>query len=370
MSLTVDIKHNFADFSLNVQFSATSGITALFGPSGSGKTSIIRAIAGLLKPDEASIYLHSTALDDSQNAFHLATHQRNIGYVFQEDRLFGHLTVAQNMHFGARFKQRNQRDSSSLHAEQIITLLGIEHLLNRRPASLSGGEKQRVSIGRALLNQPQLLLADEPLSALDEARKQDILPYFEKLRDELKIPILYVSHSITEVARLANEIVVLDQGRVIRQGSTSDILSDPAIEATTHQSAGAVLDARISRHHEDGLTELEVQRATLFIPATNLNPGESLRVRIPANDVILSTSPPDAISALNVLPGTIQSMRTDVKTQSVLVALDTDAGTILARVTQRSCRALNLAPGLRCFAITKSVAIAAGTDPLINSHQR
>ena len=354
MMLEVRVRHAFGGFSLDAGFDAPQGITVLFGRSGSGKTTIVNAVAGLLRPEAGRIALGGAVLSDSATRLWLPPHKRRIGYIFQEGRLFPHLTVRQNLRYGAWFAPRGApREGMG----RVVEMLGIGPLLDRRPGALSGGEKQRVAIGRALLSAPRLILADEPLAALDETRKQDILPYFERLRDEVAVPILYVSHSASEVARLATTVVALDAGRVIAQGPAAEVLGNPAVLPRGAREAGAVLTARILRHHADGLTELDAGGLALFLPRLWQAAGATVRVRIAAHDVILSRDAPRGLSALNILPGTVVEIR-DGAGPGALVALDTRAGRLLARVTRRSVASLGLAPGVPVHAVLKSVAVA------------
>ncbi len=352
--LEVAVRHAFDGFSLDAAFRAPPGVTVLFGRSGSGKTTIVNAVAGLLIPDTGRVTSGDWTLLDTDAGVRLKPHERRLGYIFQEGRLFPHLTVKQNLDYGGWFAPK-YAPREDLH--KVVDLLGIGHLLDRRPGALSGGEKQRVAIGRALLSAPRLILADEPLAALDEARKAEILPYFERLRDEVNVPVLYVSHSASEVARLATTVVALDAGRVIAQGPASEILSDPAILPVGAREAGAVLTARIVRHHDDGLTELDAHGLTLLLPRVTTAIGAQLRVRIAAHDVILSRHRPEGLSALNILPGVVHEVRPGGG-PGAIVALDTKAGRVLARITQRSAKALGLAPGEPIHAIVKSVSIA------------
>lgn len=352
--LEVQLKHGFDGFTLDAGFVAPRGITVLFGRSGSGKTSIVNAVAGLLRPEAGRISLDGRALTDTDKGLWRPPHKRRIGYIFQEGRLFPHLSVRQNLRYGAWFAPKGApREDMG----RVVEMLGIGPLLDRRPGALSGGEKQRVAIGRALLSAPRLILADEPLAALDEARKAEILPYFERLRDEVEIPILYVSHAASEVARLATTIVALEAGRVIAAGPAAEVLGDPAVLPAGAREAGAVLTARVVRHHEDGLTELDMGGVALLLPRVQRQPGVSLRVRIAAHDVILAREAPRGLSALNILPGVVAEIRAG-EGPGALVALDTPAGRVLARITRRSVASLALEPGTSVHAILKSVAVA------------
>ena len=260
----------------------------------------------------------------------------------------------QNLLFGRWFAPK---DTPRADLDRIVEMLGIGHLLQRRPGGLSGGEKQRVAIGRALLSSPEMILADEPLTALDEARKAEILPYFERLRDETDIPVLYVSHAAAEVAQLATTVVILQDGKTVQQGPAAQILSDPNVMPTGVRSVGALLETRVKAHHPDGLTELDAGGIPLFLPKIAQAPGQMIRVRVAAHEVILSRQRPEGLSALNILPGTVQQIRAG-DGPGAMVSLKTPAGRILARITQRSARALELTEGAECFAVVKSVAIA------------
>ncbi len=352
--LEISVRHAFAGFTLDAAFRAPPGVTVLFGRSGSGKTTIVNAVAGLLMPDSGRIASGDWTLLDTEQGICLKPHRRRLGYVFQEGRLFPHLTVRQNLGYGAWFAPRGApREDMG----RVVELLGIGPLLDRRPGALSGGEKQRVAIGRALLSAPRLILADEPLAALDEARKAEILPYFERLRDEVNVPILYVSHSASEVARLATTVVALDAGRVVAQGPAAEVLGDPEVLPAGAREAGAVLTARVALHHEDGLTELDAGGLPLFLPRVPHEPGASLRVRIAAHDVILSRGRPEGLSALNILPGVVYEVRPG-EGPGTIVAIDTKAGRVLARITRRSAASLDLAQGGEVHAVVKTVSVA------------
>lgn len=354
MTLSVSIVHQMPGFPLDVTFTAPPGLTVLFGRSGSGKTTIANAVAGLLRPQSGRICVNDRVLFDTDAGICLAPHRRRLGYIFQEGRLFPHLSVRQNLGYGRWFAPNNEPRES---LDSVIEILGIGHLLERRPGALSGGEKQRVAIGRALLAAPHLIVADEPLAALDEQRKAEILPYFERLRDEVAVPILYVSHSAAEVARLATTVIALKNGKVARQGTAADVLSDPSIAPTGVRDVGAVLDARVMTHHNDGLTELEARGTSVFLPHIAQPPGAIVRIRIAAHDVILARQKPTGLSALNLFSGTVHSIR-EGDGPGAIVTIDTSAGRILSRITRRSAKALDLAPGVQCCAIVKTVAIA------------
>ena len=352
--LEVDLQHQLGSFALNAAFRAPQGITVLFGRSGSGKTTIVNAVAGLMRPNAGTIRIGTQVLYDSATGQYLPPHKRHVGYIFQEGRLFPHLSVRSNLTYG-RWMSGTRADPALFN--RIVEMLGLGALLTRRPGALSGGEKQRVAIGRALLAAPRLILADEPLAALDAERKAEILPYFERLRDEVKTPILYVSHSASEVARLATRVVALEDGRVLRQGRASDVLADPAVTPLGARAAGAILQAKVARHHPDGLTELSASGLPLLLPHLDKAPGSHVRIRIAATDVIIAAQAPAGLSALNVLPGTVDALRPGGG-PGAIVSLQTPAGRLLARITQRSVDALGLHPGMSCHAVIKAVAVA------------
>ncbi|WP_170576160.1 molybdenum ABC transporter ATP-binding protein [Ruegeria atlantica] len=354
MSLSVRLQHDLPDLELDFSFDAPPGVTVLFGRSGSGKTTVVNAVAGLLRPKVGRVAVNDWELFDTEKNFWLPPHRRRLGYIFQEGRLFPHLTVRQNLSYGRWFAPKRARLE---HPDKVIEMLGVGHLLDRRPAGLSGGEKQRVAIGRALLASPRLILADEPLAALDDARKAEILPYFERLRDEVSVPILYVTHSAAEVARLATSVVALQDGKVVRHGPASEVLADPSVAPAGVRAVGAVLKVRVREHHPDGLTELDAGGSRLFLPRIAHQVGEELRIRIPAQEVILSSKRPEGLSALNVLEGTVDTIRAG-DGPGAIVSVQTPAGPVLARVTRRSVEALELKTGKPCFAVIKTVALA------------
>ncbi|SCB61375.1 molybdate transport system ATP-binding protein [Rhizobium aethiopicum] len=353
MTLIVDAKQRLGAFSLDAAFTSERGVTALFGRSGSGKTSMIRIIAGLARPDEGRVMLDGEALTETARGIFVPKHRRRFGYVFQEARLFPHLSVRANLSYGRWFAPR-RADGESF--DRIVDLLGIEALLDRSPSTLSGGEKQRVAIGRALLSSPRLLLMDEPLAALDEARKAEILPYLERLRDETRIPIVYVSHAIAEVARLANQVVVMHDGKVEATGPAIDILSRPSA-ASDRKEAGALLEGTVESfdaHHRLSVVALKSSR--LHIPGAALAPGRPVRIRIASRDVMLATARPEGLSALNILEGSIEDMSPD-EDGTVEIRLDCGGDAVLSRITALSCERLDLRPGKSVFAIIKTVAL-------------
>lgn len=354
MMLDLEMSHRLGDLKLDVAFRVERGVTVLFGKSGSGKTTVINTVAGLLRPDRGHLRLDGDTLMDSDTGVFLPPHRRRLGYIFQDGRLFPHLTVRQNLSFGRWFAPRRAR---AVPFDPVVEMLDLGPLLGRRIGALSGGERQRVAIGRALLSGPRMVLADEPLSALDEARKAEILPYFERLRDEVSVPILYVTHSVAEVARLATTVVALDAGRVIAQGSATDVLGNPAVTPLGARAAGAVISARLTGQDDDGLSVLDAGGVTLWVPRVAHPLGSELRLRIAAHDVILSRARPQGLSALNIISGTVEELR-EGGGPGALVALSTPAGRILARITRRSATLLGLAPGVACHAVVKSVAIA------------
>lgn len=351
--LQVSIRHRLQGFELDAQFQAPAGVTALFGKSGAGKTTVVNAIAGLMRPDHARITVNGSTLIDSGAGVNLPPHRRGVGYVFQEPRLFPHLTVRANLLFGRKLSRR-----AGPEPDQIIQMLGIGHLLSRRPAGLSGGEKSRVAIGRAILSNPRMLLMDEPLAALDQARKDEILPYLERLRDQIGLPILYVSHALPEVARLATTIVLIENGRIAAAGPAGDILSDPGhAPLLGARQMGALLTARLRSQDADGLSRLDCAAGPIWVPRVAAAIGTALRLRIMAHDVMLSLTAPQGVSALNVLPARISDLRTDA--DGVLVRLETGGQHLLARITARSAQGLALQSGMQVHAVLKAVSVTA-----------
>ena len=350
MSLEVDVEHARGSFRLTARFSAAPGLTALFGRSGSGKTTLVDIVGGLVKPDRGRVAVDGQVLVDTERGVFVPRHRRRIGYVFQDSRLFPHLSVRRNLLYGRWFN----RDSGGTAADlgSVVDLLGIGHLLERRPDSLSGGEKQRVAIGRALLARPQVLLMDEPLASLDEARRSEILPYIERLRDDMALPILYVSHSVAEVARLATTVVILTEGKVTAVGPVADIL--PLADSG---DGGSLLDAVVTRHDDAfQLSVLTSSAGELQVPRLNAPVGAAVRAYIRGRDVMLSLRPPEEISALNVLAGRVAAIVPAANGAQAEVRLDCNGAALTARLTAKSVQRLALAPGLPVYAVIKSVS--------------
>ena len=357
MTVQVSLQHAFDAFALDVAFEVPAGVTALFGPSGAGKSSVIKAVAGLMRPDRGVIRAGDQVLLDTDKGINLPPHRRRIGCVFQDDRLFPHLTVRQNLSYGRWFSP----DKGGVSFDQDVAMLGIAPLLARRPQTLSGGERQRVAIGRALLSNPQILAMDEPLAALDEARKAEILPYLEHLRDQTQIPILYVSHSVSEITRLAGTVVVLGKGRVLKAGPVAEVFSDPNLSPWLGgvREAGSVITATVAAQEHDGLTRLHTSAGPLWLPRVDAAIGAALRVRIAAQDVMLAVQRPEGISALNILPATVVALRMG-DGPGAMVQLRLGEDLLLARITRRSAMHLGLTVGSPVFAVLKTVAVAPG----------
>ena len=328
------------------------GVTALFGPSGSGKTTLLRAIAGLERwPGRLTV---NGAVWQDERRF-VPTHKRPLGYVFQEANLFPHLTVAANLDYGAK---RAGSAAGRVDRAHIVDLLGIGALLDRKPERLSGGERQRVAIARALLTGPELLLMDEPLAALDLARKNEILPYLERLHDSLEIPVLYVSHAPDEVARLADHLVVLDNGSVVAQGPLAETLARTDLPIRLGEDAGVVLDAIVAeRDAEWSLAGVDFPGGRLWVRDTGHDIGSRVRVRILARDVSVALEKQEHSSILNTLPATVREIGAENHPALALVKLDAGGASLLARLTRRSAAALALAPGLPVWVQIKAVAL-------------
>ncbi|MES2584681.1 MAG: molybdenum ABC transporter ATP-binding protein [Pseudomonadota bacterium] len=344
------------DFTLDVDLDLPGdGITVLFGASGSGKTSLLRCVAGLERIPGALVSIASETWQDDAANIYLPTWQRPLGYVFQEASLFAHLNVRKNLQFGLK---RSHSPSNAAALDAAIELLGIGGLLDRATGQLSGGERQRVAIARALATQPRLLLLDEPLASLDQARRQDILPWLERLRDELKIPMLYVTHSSDEVARLADTLVVLDAGQVKACGPVSDVLTAADASAVLGDDVGALLDASVAeRDTRWHMARLDFNGGSLWLRDTGLALGHKVRVRVLARDISVATQEPQQTSIQNLLPCTVQSIVADTHPSQALVRLVCGDSVLLARISARAVDALQLAPGKAVWAQVKAAAL-------------
>ncbi|EGV33867.1 molybdate ABC transporter, ATPase subunit [Thiorhodococcus drewsii AZ1] len=357
IELDVAFRLDRGNFTLDVAFTAPGlGITGLFGRSGCGKTSILRCVAGLERAAGHCRLDGETWQDDAKGIF-LKTHRRPIGYVFQEASLFAHLSVRDNLKYGMR---RVPASEHQIAFDEVVDLLGIRQHLERAPSGLSGGERQRVSIARALLTSPRLLLMDEPLSALDHASKQDILPYLERLHDTLRIPVLYVSHAPDEVARLADRIVLMRDGQVQAIGSATEILSRLDLPLAQDTEASALIEGRVQSHDDNyDLTRVAIPGGTLTVGRLDQATESRIRLRIHARDVSIAIRKPETSSILNVLPARIVEMQ-EIDRSHLLVKLCT-AGEphppLLARITRYSRDRLKLEPGQEVFAQVKAVAL-------------
>lgn len=350
--LRVALRHRLPD--LAVEFTAPGGITALFGPSGSGKTSVLRAVVGLLTPDQGRIEA-SELLFDSAAGVNLPPARRRIGYVFQEPRLFPHLSVAQNLRYGTRFAPPGSVPEEA----RLVELLGLGPLMRRGIAGLSGGEAQRVAMGRAILSGARLLVLDEPMAALDAPRRAEIMAYLEALRDETGLPMLLVSHALEEVIRLASTLVMMERGRVQRAGPLADLLADPAlVPAFGVREAGALLHVVVAGRDADGLTRVQSGAGPLWLPHP-AEAGAALRLRVRAADVTLAVARPEGLSALNILPAIVTRVLPDAQGPGGTVMLDCAGAALMARVTARSVAALDLAPGRPVWAVIKALSVAA-----------
>ncbi len=331
------------------------GVTALFGPSGCGKTTSLRAIAGLLRAQQGTVVVNGEVWQDDTARIWRPTHQRALGYVFQEASLFEHLSVRGNIDYG---RKRTPKERHTVALDHAVDLLGIAHLMDRKPHALSGGERQRVAMARALATGPRVLLMDEPLAALDAQRKAEVLPYLERLHQALDIPVLYVSHAIDEVARLAAHMVLMQDGRVLASGRTEDMLVRLDLPLAHGDAAASVVEGTVLRHDaHDHITSVQFAGGQLLLASPTAWPaGAPVRLRIQARDVSLALAAPVDTSILNILPATVVQVDADSPGQC-MVALDAGPTRLLARVTQRSAQALALAPGKAVFAQVKGVAV-------------
>ena len=352
MSIAATFRLDYPGFTLDVDLDLPGrGVTAVFGQSGCGKTTLLRCIAGLER-GAGRLEVNGETWQDA--ASFMPTHRRPLGYVFQDARLFAHLTVSGNLDYG----MRRAAGADSSRRAPIIDLLGLGSLLERLPERLSGGEQQRVAIARALLTAPRLLLLDEPLAALDHARKREILPWLERLKDELEIPVIYVSHAADEVARLADHLVVLEGGRNVAQGPLAETLARVDLPIRLGEDAGAVFAATVAeRDAEWHLARVEFDGGELWVKDSGVPVGRRVRVRILARDVSIAGSRHDDVSILNLLPATVIALAGEDHPSAVLVQLRAGATTLLARLTRRSAQRLDLVPGREVWVQIKAVAL-------------
>ncbi len=352
----VQLKKRRGDFALEVAFAMESpGLIALYGPSGCGKSTIVNLIAGLLKPEQGVIRLTGATLFDSEHGIDVPAERRRIGYVFQDSRLFPHLDVQGNLRYG---EKRSPAGEVHIPFEEAVELLGLGPLLARRPRQLSGGERQRVAIGRALLCHPRLLLLDEPLASLDLARREELLPYLERLRDRLSIPMIYVSHQFEEVLRLAAHVVLLRAGSVVAQGDIVAVSRNPELRAMIGAEAlGAVIEGEIaSVDSASGLARIKVGGGSLNIQGEGLVPGQRVRVQLLARDLILAVESPRGLSVRNCLEGTLASLTPDAG-QTYLAEIDIGGPCVIAQVTSSATAELGLSVGRRVWVLVKTVSL-------------
>jgi len=353
--IDVDIERRVGDFELKVAFRAEAPVVGLFGRSGSGKTTVVNAIAGILRPRRGRIVINEETLFDSDLGIDVAPERRRLGYVFQDDLLFPHLNVEANLLYGYR---RASVDAHLIDPDHVTELLGLRALLKRTPETLSGGERQRVAIGRALLAQPRLLLMDEPLASLDLRRQNEVLRYIEQLRDDLAIPIVYVSHSVAEITRLADTVVLLSEGKSLAAGDVESVMGRMELRPHTGRyEAGAVIETSVLSHDvEYGLTTLGFAGGQLVVPNVESLAGERVRVRIRARDISIALERPNAISILNVLEATVTAISQE---EGAIVDVGMTVGDtpLVARITRKSLAGLDLRRGQHVYALIKAVSL-------------
>jgi molybdate transport system ATP-binding protein len=353
--LQVQVVKRQGDFVLEAMIGApTPGVIALFGRSGSGKSTLVNIISGLLPPDRGDVRLDGEVLTDTLTGVAVPAEARRIGYVFQDARLFPHLSAQGNLRYG---EKRARGVPHSIAFADVVELLGLAPLLARRPHQLSGGERQRVALGRALLSQPRLLLLDEPLASLDVARREEVLPYLEALRDQLSIPIVYVSHQFDEVLRLATHLVLLEAGKVLAEGPVYELSLRPELQAIIgSDQVGAVVDGVVTRlDAQQGSAELAVGSGTLQLSLPDTRPGARVRLHVLARDVILATQPVQGVSVRNALASTVIATRPD-DTGMVLVTVDVGGALLLARITESARAALKLRAGDAVWTLIKAAS--------------
>jgi molybdate transport system ATP-binding protein len=357
--LKVAVKKQRGAFMLDAQFtSPTPGVVALFGRSGSGKTTLVNVIAGLLAPDAGQVAVDDTPLLDTERRMSVPAEKRCIGYVFQDARLFPHLNVMANL----TYAQKRASRPAFISLERVADLLDLNPLMQRRTPQLSGGERQRVAIGRALLSQPRLLLLDEPMASLDAARREEVLPYLEILRDQLALPMVYVSHDFDEVLRLATYLVLMDRGKTVAQGGMGEMSLNPGLRAIIGADAvGAVLEGVVlGADPHSGLTRVQVGSGELKVKLSGHAAGAKLRVQLLARDIIVATQPAQSLSVRNSLHGMVESVVAD-EDDSDLIAINIGNATLMARVTHAATRDLGLKVGLPVWALIKAVSLRGHT---------
>jgi molybdate transport system ATP-binding protein len=357
--LKVAVKKSRGTFALDAHFeSPTPGVVALFGRSGCGKTTLVNVIAGLLHADAGLIALDETVLLDTARPIDIPVEQRAIGYVFQDARLFPHLNVIDNL----RYAMKRATRPAFITLERVVDLLALSPLMLRRTHQLSGGERQRIAIARALLSQPRLLLLDEPLASLDRARREEVLPYLELLRDELSLPMVYVSHDFDEVLRLATHLVLMEDGKVIAEGGVGEMSLNPALRAIIGvDEVGAVVEGIVlGADAASGLTRVQVGRGELNVKLTDRVLGTRLRVQLLARDIIVATQPAQSLSVRNNLKGIITAITSD-QDDSDLITIDVGGTAVMARITHAATRELQLQIGLPVWALVKAVSLRGHT---------
>jgi molybdate transport system ATP-binding protein len=354
VSIDFRLQHHFGSLGLDVAFVLpTPGITVIFGPSGAGKSTLLAATAGLFRPTMCRIEIDGRVVGDTAAGIWLAPEKRRVGLVFQDARLFPHMTVESNLRYGLR-----RAPPSSIAFQDIVELLDISHLLLRRPHNLSGGERQRVAVGRALLAQPLLLLLDEPVANIDDARKQEILPYLVRLGVTLSLPMIYVTHSVDELTRVADSVVLLESGRVVAAGPLDQIGTRGDLPLAQREDAAAVFTARIGEHDAGRqLTRLDAAEAPIWVPLLAGPSGSIVRVRLPAREVMLATREPEAISVHNRIPGTVRAITAETQRHASLVEIISGERALLARVTPDAVARLELRPGASVIAMFKSMSV-------------
>lgn len=356
MTVSVNIRKTLGALTIDAWFDCTGGVTALFGKSGAGKTSIVQMIAGLMTPDNGQIAIGGTPVYDSATGLNMAPEHRQIGYVFQDARLFPHMSVRRNLDYGRRRNSKQGRTGAGF--DDVVDVLAIGALLDRQPHLLSGGEKQRVALGRALLSAPRLLLMDEPLAALDAERKWEVLPFIDRIQKDFATPVVYVSHSIEEILQIADTMVLVANGGVSAAGPVEDVLNRPdLLRAAGDGNAGSVISVRTTDIDAAyGIATLAFAGGEFRVTAPGLKTGESLRIRVRARDVSLATERPQHVSVLNVFEGTVSGVSTDSGPQ-VDVSVDVGGSMVWSQITRKSLDELALQPGTKVFAMVKAVAI-------------